>query len=110
MSEGIIIYVGFAALLGWIVFQCVSSYRSERAWREWRRAGGAVAPAAVRERISPAVRGIVWRRDGGQCVRCGSVEKLELGHIIPWSLGGSDTEENIQLLCQWHNRSEGNRI
>jgi hypothetical protein len=64
----------------------------------------------VRERISPLVRGIVWRRDGGQCVRCGSTEKLELGHIIPWSLGGSDSEENIQLLCQWHNRSEGNRI
>lgn len=107
MWMGVIIEVGFVALLGSIVFQCVRSYRSERAWR---LAGGVLAVGRVRERIPPDVRSAVWRRDGGQCVICGSIEKLEFGHIIPWSKGGSDSEENLQIECQYHNRSKGNQI
>ena len=68
-------------------------------------------PAPVRrERIPPAVKSAVWRRDGGRCVRCGSGDRLEFGHIIPWSLGGSDSAENLQILCLPCNRREGNRI
>lgn len=107
---GLIIELGFVALIGRIIYQCVSSTRSQRAWREYRRAGGGGAPGRVRERIPPEVRSAVWRRDGGQCVICGSVEKLEFGHIIPWSKGGSDSEENLQIECLYHNRSKGNQI
>lgn len=38
-----------------------------------------------RERIPQHIKSVVWRRDGGQCVRCGSTDRLEFGHIIPWS-------------------------
>ena len=53
-----------------------------------------------RQAIPEQVRHAVWRRDEGRCVECGSKEKLEYDHIIPWSKGGSDTERNIQLLCE----------
>ncbi|MBL7161817.1 MAG: HNH endonuclease [Anaerolineales bacterium] len=63
-----------------------------------------------RQRISERVRIEVWRRDNGQCVRCGSREKLEYDHIIPVSKGGSNTTRNIELLCEKCNRSKGNKI
>ncbi len=63
-----------------------------------------------RDRISETVRSEVWRRDGGKCLRCGSRIRLEFDHIVPVSLGGSDTARNIELLCEACNRSKGARI
>ena len=62
---------------------------------------------APRESIPEEVRLFVWRRDNGQCVRCGSRERLEFDHIIPVIAGGSSTERNVQLLCESCNRSKG---
>jgi 5-methylcytosine-specific restriction endonuclease McrA len=44
--------------------------------------------------------------DNGKCVRCVSNERLEFDHIIPVSEGGSNTERNIQLLCEPCNRAK----
>ena len=57
-------------------------------------------PSGRRERIPEAVQILVYERDGGKCVKCGSKEKLHFDHIIPVSKGGSSTDLNIQLLCQ----------
>jgi hypothetical protein len=65
------------------------------------------ADASSRERIPDSVRLFVWQRDQGRCVRCGSQERLEFDHIIPVVKGGSNTERNIQLLCERCNRSKG---
>lgn len=65
---------------------------------------------ARRERIPDAVRLFVWQRDQGKCVRCGSTTKLEFDHIIPLAKGGSNTDRNIQLLCELCNRTKGTSI
>ena len=65
---------------------------------------------AAREPIPEHVRLFVWRRDKGQCVRCGSRERLEFDHIIPVVAGGSNTERNVQLLCEPCNRSKSARV
>lgn len=62
---------------------------------------------AMREPIPRDVQIFVWRRDGGKCVQCSSTERLEFDHIIPLALGGSNTERNIQLLCESCNRQKG---
>ncbi len=67
-------------------------------------------PDARRERIPDAVRLFVWQRDEGKCIRCGSAERLEFDHIVPIALGGSNTDRNIQLLCERCNRAKGKRI
>jgi len=63
-----------------------------------------------REPVSEEVRHAVWRRDQGQCVGCGSQESLEFDHIIPFSRGGSNTERNLQLLCESCNRKKSATI
>ncbi|MBW1667002.1 MAG: HNH endonuclease [Deltaproteobacteria bacterium] len=63
-----------------------------------------------REPIPEEVRFAVWRRDKGRCVKCGTNKDLEFDHIIPVSKGGSNTERNIQLLCQKCNREKSDKI
>jgi 5-methylcytosine-specific restriction endonuclease McrA len=71
-------------------------------------AGRRVDP--LRKPIPESVRMYVWRRDEGKCVVCGSQERLEFDHIIPFSKGGGSTDRNIQLLCEQCNRSKKDRI
>lgn len=67
--------------------------------------------ATKRSRHIPAsVKREVWQRDEGRCVECGSKERLEYDHIIPFSKGGSNTARNIQLLCEKCNRTKHNQI
>jgi hypothetical protein len=61
-------------------------------------------------KISQSVKDKVWNRDEGKCVECGSKEKLEFDHIIPFSKGGANTYRNIQLLCEKCNREKSNNI
>jgi hypothetical protein len=63
-----------------------------------------------REPIPEEVKFEVWRRDGGRCVMCGSQEKLEFDHIIPFSKGGSNTARNLKLLCEYCNRKKSAKI
>jgi len=65
---------------------------------------------ARRERIPENVRILVWKRDGGRCVQCGSQENLEFDHIIPLARGGGSTARNIQLLCEACNRRKSDNI
>jgi 5-methylcytosine-specific restriction endonuclease McrA len=44
---------------------------------------------------------------GGRCLRCGVVEDLTVDHIVPLSLSGSNTIENIQPLCSECNGIKG---
>lgn len=61
-------------------------------------------------RIPDYVKVEVWQRDGGQCVKCGATDYLEYDHIIPFSKGGSNSENNIQLLCRKCNLAKSGEL
>jgi HNH endonuclease len=63
-----------------------------------------------RTAIPDDVKLLVWQRDHGRCVKCGSNSELQFDHIIPLSLGGADTPENLQILCGRCNRAKSNSI
>jgi len=69
-----------------------------------------IASKERRQGIPTPVRRAVWARDNGQCATCGSRERLEYDHIIPVSKGGSNTERNIELLCEECNRAKSDAI
>lgn len=65
-----------------------------------------------RRRIIPTeTKLVVWKRDGGKCVKCGATDELHFDHDLPWSKGGTSiTSANVQLLCARHNLSKSDRI
>lgn len=60
--------------------------------------------------ISQTVRNVVWERCQGKCVECSSTLYLEFDHIIPYSKGGSNSEQNLQILCRACNLAKSNQI
>jgi CRISPR/Cas system Type II protein with McrA/HNH and RuvC-like nuclease domain len=69
--------------------------------------------ALARKRYIPAsVKRAVWQKSRGRCCYrdaktgkvCGSRRFLEIDHIQPYSHGGTNIPENLQLLCDAHNR------
>lgn len=60
--------------------------------------------------IPSHVRAAVYQRDRGQCRECGASSYLEFDHMIPFSLGGASTEDNVQLLCRACNLTKGARL
>jgi hypothetical protein len=71
---------------------------------EFRRSG------LKRDPIPEDVKLLVWARDGGACVRCGSKQNLHFDHIIPVAKGGGNSEANIQILCQPCNLQKSDKI
>ena len=62
--------------------------------------------------ITAAVKHKVWLRDQNRCTyvdsqsgkRCVAAKNLELDHRRPFALGGSNSAENLRLLCRNHNQ------
>jgi hypothetical protein len=77
--------------------------------RDWRDIPDD-SPKSVRKRIPTDVKRAVWERDRGRCVICKSQKNLEFDHVIPFAKGGSNSEKNIQVLCQECNRKKSDKI
>jgi 5-methylcytosine-specific restriction endonuclease McrA len=97
---------------------------SEQRWNEYKRKVNeqirnepmraeppSLPPGAPGERyprkIPQDVMIAVSVRDHGKCVSCGTTTDLHFDHKIPWSRGGTNSENNIQLMCGSCNRRKG---
>jgi hypothetical protein len=64
-----------------------------------------------REALPAALVHAVHMRDQRQCAhkingkRCGATRWLDIHHIVPRSIGGTDTLENLMTVCSAHHRS-----
>jgi hypothetical protein len=68
-----------------------------------------IVPVSRRLSLSNRIRFLVFQRDLYQCRICkASGVKLEVDHIVPYSLGGSSDIDNLQALCVPCNRGKRN--
>jgi CRISPR/Cas system Type II protein with McrA/HNH and RuvC-like nuclease domain len=54
-------------------------------------------------------RNRIFKRDGNECVYCGSKKDLTLDHVIPKSRGGGNTWTNLVTSCFKCNVKKSNR-
>jgi HNH endonuclease len=52
----------------------------------------------------------VWRRDHGKCVLCGGHERVWFDYTVPVLQGGSNTEQNMRLICENCRRNKSVQI
>jgi 5-methylcytosine-specific restriction endonuclease McrA len=62
--------------------------------------------ARLAEPIPEDVKRVVYERDGGRCLACGSDQLIQYDHVVPWSMGGRNEVQNIRLLCAGRNRRQ----
>lgn len=61
-----------------------------------------------RRSIPEMVRNYIFKRDGYECIGCGSSENLVIDHIRPFSKNGETEIDNLQTLCHQCNMKKGN--
>jgi|GEM_PF-5749508 len=62
-----------------------------------------------RPAIPIEIKRAVIERDGFKCLVCGLENNLSFDHILPYSLGGEDSIENLQILCMGCNLKKGTK-
>ncbi len=68
---------------------------------DWEGYRPPVTPGTVnRRRVYP----ILAKRDGEQCRGCAATSNLQIDHVMPRALGGTNELTNLQLLCAPCNR------
>ncbi len=79
--------------------------------------GGDDAPKMGRRHIPREVRREVFARDGEQCSyvdaegnRCPARALLELDHVHPKALGGTDDAANLRVRCRAHNQHHAEQV
>src|SRR3990167_10346305 len=51
-------------------------------------------------RESRNLRSLIVELLGGKCAECGVNTNLHIDHVTPLPLGGTNTADNVQLLCK----------
>ena len=67
-----------------------------------------IGKAEIGTRRWKKLRARIISRDGA-CVWCGSQEQLQVDHIMPRVMGGTNAEENLQVLCKTCNLKKGKK-
>lgn len=63
-------------------------------------------PRRKRHRVSQDIRQSLMVRANFKCEHCGEAKNLHVHHIVPIRCGGTDSPDNLLLLCGWCHAQE----
>lgn len=63
-----------------------------------------------KRKIMRLTRSNIYKRDGYECVYCGSTQNLTLDHVYPKSKGGKDTWNNLVTACHVCNSEKSDKV
>lgn len=105
------------ALSLWEQHRVLDFLRAEGVSEEKLQAEGISRPSdldnerkSAREPITAALKKSIFALDNYECVYCSSQAVLELDHIYPHTLGGTDEPENLVTCCHRCNNKKQNRV
>ena len=104
---GVLICIGVLIVIG-IIAAAIDDPAREKAYSKFKK------KEKEREKGKPSknIKDTLYLKQEGKCSGCDLVfpmRNLELDHIVPRSKDGSNTDDNLQLLCGYCNRKKGNR-
>jgi len=97
---------------------CSNAYQAARVRRKYGEDPTPYLAAAARRRtraqenggaVTAADMRAVFGHYGRACLRCGSMEKICLDHVVPIAGGGKNAAANLQPLCRSCNSKKGAR-
>ena len=62
-----------------------------------------------RKQLPKHLRDQILKKFNYKCFQCGATKHLAIDHINPYSKGGSDNPENLQVLCRSCNSKKGTK-
>ncbi|MCK5488235.1 MAG: HNH endonuclease [Desulfobacterales bacterium] len=86
-------------------FESDKSAERTRRYRDRREEAGLARGGDKISFLGPQI----FKRDGGKCVYCNSVDNLVVDHILPISQGGTDDELNLAASCRQCNSGKSGR-
>ena len=120
-------HVNFYAIPSWVIQQLSTIENNGVRWKEkgyriagvsfdmfYRSEGFDVAASIYpqyKKSYSDEERKIIYNKSGGRCELCGQrllFEEMTLDHIVPLSMGGEDSMENLQTACYACNQFKSN--
>lgn len=88
--------------------RAVAAYKSTEHGKQVRRISRAMRRGAA-GRFTPTAWAEKLIEHGNRCAHCGAGGRLEIDHIKPIKLGGTNMIDNVQPLCRSCNSSKGAR-
>lgn len=66
-----------------------------------------IYPELYDKNLMRRLRQTLIEKYGRRCMKCGGTDRIVLDHIKPRRFGGTNNEENLQLLCWQCNYEKG---
>lgn len=88
-----------------LCLECLKSLFFQNFYEEYK---GKEKVIVTRLTVSEELRNRLLKKFENKCVKCESILNLQIDHILPFSLGGKTTEDNLQVLCKKCNLKKGN--
>lgn len=98
------------------IIELLNQHNETKVWLEEKIKSGVIVIGQMQEnkhltrsQLTTKVKGLILKIDDFTCQYCGSKEDLEVDHVVPIELGGTNDNDNLLTCCSSCNKSKGHQ-